>query len=312
MKHALKITALLLLMFFVTQLLGLVVANIYFASGDALPYGMEPPKDVDPTTSLFSIVFAICIAVLLVLLLMKLRVETFLRIWFFVVIILALGITINSAFLNTDLSSTTWDFGFFSTNAASFISFLIALPLAAIKVFRRNVIIHNFTELLIYPGIAVIIIPLLSVWAALVLLVLISLYDLYAVWHAGFMQKMARYQMNNVKVFSGFLVPYIGKKEAEMIRKAKESKSKKMMKKIKINLAILGGGDVVFPIIVAGVVLREVGLLAALSIPVGATIALALLFYFSKKGKFYPAMPFISAGCIFALGFSYLISALML
>jgi len=38
-----------------------------------------------------------------------------------------------------------------------------------------------------------------------------------------------------------------------------------------------------------------------LIISVGATIALSLLFYFSEKGKFYPAMPFISMGCFAAL-----------
>jgi len=76
---------------------------------------------------------------------------------------------------------------------------------------------------------------------------------------------------------------------------------------MKINLAILGGGDVVFPIITAGIVLRTMGLLPALFIIAGATIALYLLFAYSKKGKFYPAMPFITAGLLAGIAAAYLI-----
>jgi len=131
---------------------------------------------------------------------------------------------------------------------------------------------------------------------------------MYAVWHAGFMQKMAKYQIQKLKVFSGFFIPYMGKKQRQIIAKAAKSKSKKEKdRKVKVSVAILGGGDVVFPIILAGVVLMHLGLIQALLISVGATVALAGLFYLSKKGKFYPAMPFISAGCFVGLGLAYLI-----
>ena len=73
------------------------------------------------------------------------------------------------------------------------------------------------------------------------------------------------------------------------------------MKKIKVNLAILGGGDVVFPMILAGVVLRQFGPLSAIIVSICAALALLGLFYISKKGKFYPAMPFISVGCFLGL-----------
>ena len=132
---------------------------------------------------------------------------------------------------------------------------------------------------------------------------------MYAVWHSGIMQKMAKYQIHTLKVFSGFFIPYMGKKERELLAKAAKTKVKGKFKeqKIKVNVAILGGGDVVFPIMLAGVVLRSLGLTEALIISLGATLALAGLFYASEKGKFYPAMPFISAGCFLALGIAYLI-----
>ena len=67
------------------------------------------------------------------------------------------------------------------------------------------------------------------------------------------------------------------------------------IKKFKVNFAILGGGDVVFPIITSGVFYRAFGIIPALAIMVGAFVGLAVLFMISKK-KPYPAMPYITAG----------------
>jgi len=120
------------------------------------------------------------------------------------------------------------------------------------------------------------------------------------------MQKMAKYQINKVKVFSGFFIPYLGNKEKKLIKYA--YKNKKKGKKIKISVAILGGGDVVFPLILAGVVMRSIGLLPALMISIGATLALVYLFMRSEKGKFYPAMPFITAGIFAGLLVAWVVS----
>jgi len=190
---------------------------------------------------------------------------------------------------------------FKSVNYSTLVALAFALPLTYLKIFKRNIFLHNFTELLIYPGIAVIFVPLLNIWTVVLLFILISLYDMYAVWHAGFMQKMAKYQINKLKVFSGFFIPYLNKTQKQTLSKSKKSK------KMKVSVAILGGGDVVFPIILAGVVLRQIGFLPAIIISLGATAALAFLFRISKKGKFYPAMPFITSGCFLALGIAYLI-----
>ncbi len=305
MKHNVKITLVLLGMFFISQLIGIAVLTAYSPTTSQvsvngnltditthnLPFGMEPPSDIDPSTSLTSIVLAIIIAVLIMFLLMKLKAEVFLRIWFFVVVILALSISINAPLF----SLTTY---------SSLIALAIAMPLAYYKIFKRNIIVHNLTELIVYPGIAAIFVPLLNIKSIIILLIIISFYDMYAVWHAGFMQKMAQYQIDKVKVFSGFFIPYLNSKQKDIVRKApKNFKGKKM----KVSVALLGGGDVVFPMILSGVLLHTIGLLPALMVAVGATLGLAGLFYYSEKGKFYPAMPFITAGCFLALGFYYLI-----
>ncbi|MFH1290913.1 MAG: hypothetical protein ABIH92_05935 [Nanoarchaeota archaeon] len=303
MKHSVKITILLLVMFLITQLLGLFVVSQYTPESTVLPYGMEPPEDVEPRSAwdlVISFAIAFSIVVVIMLVLTRYKAETFLRLWFFAVVILAMGITINSVLLKAPY--------------ASLISLVIAVPLAFYKIFKRNLIVHNLSELLVYPGIAAIFVVLLLSWtkapllAITIILILISLYDMYAVWHAGFMQKMAQYQIQKLKVFTGFFIPYIGKKEKQILARAAKSKSKKQKeKKVKVGIAILGGGDVVFPIILAGVVLVQINLLSALLVSLGATLALATLFYLSEKGKFYPAMPFITTGCFVALGLARLI-----
>jgi len=303
MKHTKRVTYVLIAMFFIAQLIGIFVANAYApetiivfneTTGEnqtiedySLPYGFDPPEGVSPISATTSIIIALAVAVTLMLLLIKLKAEIFLRLWFFVVITLGIALAINAFAINLPYSSL--------------IALVIALPLAIIKVFKRDLIVHNLTEIIIYPGIAAVFIPLLSIWTVVLLLILISLYDMYAVWHAGFMQKMAKYQMENVKVFSGFFVPYARKKDKIKL------KQKASKKKTNVSVAILGGGDVVFPIILSGVVLHTLGLFEALIIAIGATIALGYLFYISEKGKFYPAMPFITAGCLLALGIAYLI-----
>ena len=162
---------------------------------------------------------------------------------------------------------------------------------------------------MIYPGIAAVFVPLLNVWTIIILLVLISVYDMWAVWHSGIMQKMAKYQMENLKVFSGFFVPYMDKATRKKVKLWKNTlkKSELKKKKIKVNVAILGGGDIVFPIITAGVMLKTLGLGSALFVSLGATLGLAYLFMKSEKKKFYPAMPYITTGILLGIGLSYLV-----
>jgi presenilin-like A22 family membrane protease len=138
--------------------------------------------------------------------------------------------------------------------------------------------------------------------------VLISVYDMWAVWSSGIMQKMAKYQINELKIFSGFFIPYISKKQKEKIIKIKKESPKKLEKqKIRAQVAILGGGDVVFPIIASGVMFSKFGFFGALFVIIGATAGLGYLMLMGEKKKFYPAMPFISTGIFLGMLLSWLI-----
>jgi len=305
MKHNIKITIILLAMFVIAQFIGLYVVNHYSSTkvidgkvvevvAPSLPLGLESPKikeDKEFNQILVSIIFAFIFAIAILFLLTKFKVDFFIKLWFFIVVSIALTIVFLS------VSS--------SIKYSLVIALVLAIILSFIKIYKTNFLVHNITEVLIYPGIAAVFVPILNIWTVSALLILISIYDIWAVWHSGIMQKMAKYQINQLKVFSGFFVPYISKKVKMNLKKLKKSELKK--KKIKVNVAILGGGDVVFPIIASGVMLKTLGLLPAIFVVMGATLGLAGLFFFAEKKKFYPAMPFISAGIFTGIILSYLV-----
>jgi len=322
-KHNVKITLVLLSMFVLTQFIGLYVidSNVFHRTIEVngveetvtnpILTAIEPPEIIqesDFTTYLGSIIFAFIIAIFILFLLTKFKVDIILRIWFFIVVAIALFITFNAFFPKY-------------INSIYFIvlAVIASLAISFMKIFKRNFIIHNITELLIYPGIATIFVPILNIWSVLILLLIISAYDIWAVWHSGIMQKMAKYQINKLKVFSGFFIPYISRKIRKQLKNIKKAKLKK--KKVRLSIAILGGGDVIFPIITAGVVMKagaimfpfsnvqifQGGLLPAIFVIAGATLGLGLLFVFSEKKKFYPAMPFITAGMLLGMILSYVL-----
>lgn len=312
MKHNPKITAIILAMFILTQFIGLYVVDHYSQDENSLPAWIDPPE-VEQQSDYYgffsAIIIAFIIAVFLFMFLTKLKVEFLLRAWFFVVV----GIALYISFL-----------GIFSplVQSAVILSAIAAVSLAVVKIYGRNFFVHNFTELLIYPGIAAIFVPILNLYTILALLAVISIYDIWAVWHSGVMQKMAQYQIDKLKIFSGFFIPYFSKSAKLKIKKWKKTLTKKQLekKKIKVNVGILGGGDVIFPIITSGVVLNTAsialpfglkefagGFWPAIFVIAGATLGLAYLFFHSEKKKFYPAMPFITAGILIGLVASYFI-----
>jgi len=280
-------------MFLVTQFIGLYILSSYESSGGDLPFGLENPSE-NERPSFVSIVISFIIAFALIFFLTKYRWKWVIKGWFFFVIMLALGISANAILK-----------GFVSNS--QIIALGIAFVFSYLKVFRPSAWIHNSTEIFIYPGIATVFVPLLTPISAILLLVIISFYDMWAVWRSGVMQKMAKFQMEELKIFGGFLLPSMSKKTKVTLQNLKTKyKNKKMPKsvatrKFKVNLAILGGGDVIFPIITAGVFMKYFGSIPALYIVAGSFLALTYLFIKTEKGKSYPAMPYISVGILTAI-----------
>ena len=243
-----------------------------------LPIGERPP--LDEKTSYLPIILAILLGTVLILLIMKLRLNWLWKFWFLLAVVATLTVAFN-AFISSKL-----------------VSFMVALGIGLWRIFRPNFWVQNFSEIFVYGGLAAIFVPLLNLTSVSILLVLIALYDAYAVWKSKHMITLAKSQ-TQAKVFAGLMIPY------------KLGKIAKKGKGVKVRTALLGGGDIGFPLIFAGVVLKELGLWQSLVIPFFALAGLGFLFWIAKKKKFYPAMPFIGVGCFLGLGIVWLIQLVL-
>lgn len=295
MKHTFRVTLALIGFFLLTQFVGLAVINHYIdhkktsetkiVEWKELPYQLERPQVENQSTSFIPIIIAVIIGTLLILWLIRWKKPFIWRIWFFLTILLTLSIAF-SAFV------TQW------------IAFGIALILTILRIFKPNVITQNISEIFIYGGLASVFVPIINVFAAFMLLLIISAYDIIAVWKTKHMVKLAEFQTNS-KVFSGLMIHYNRKDDAGK-EKTKLPKTKSVKAKSKENIAVLGGGDIGFPLIFAGVVMKELmlneavltGFLKTSIIPITTAIALFLLLMKGQQNRYYPAMPFLSAGAV--------------
>ncbi len=295
MKHDLRIVFLLVLFYFLAQIVGLGIVysdirveNILTETGQNITVVSHPETALGPRPDIynFDAIIMVLIGVLigtgLVLLIVKLNK---INIW--------KGFFFFSVFLTITLSTGV----FFIWYVAAVIGFLLAI----LKMWKRNIMVHNLTELLIYSGIAVLFAPLFEPLWVIVLLLIISVYDMFAVWKSKHMVKMAEFQIES-DVFAGLSIPYKPQKIKHTVHKTHNSKQGTGQ-----TTAILGGGDVAFPLIFAAVVMESLiktGLfgpfvfLKVLIIPIVTAVVLFSLLVLGKKGRYYPAMPFLTAGCL--------------
>lgn len=293
MKYDVQIMITLVTLFFLSQIVGLSIlykaANVQVVNGTTeVTYGetvIGPrPEFQGPETFLW-VISSVFVTTGLVLLIVKFQKINLMKLLFFaatfLTVSIALGIFINST-----------------------LAFAIAIIFAIIKVFKPNKYMHNIIEMLTYAGLVLILAPLFDISWIIALLIVISGYDIFAVWRSKHMVKMAKFQIKG-GIFTGLFIPLEGvkKKVSGKIKTGVEIK-----KKVKVREAIMGGGDVAFPMLFAGVVMesliklgtmtKEMAFLKVLIIPITVTIVLIYLFIKGQKGKYYPGMPFITFGCL--------------
>lgn len=311
MKHSLHVVMWLVFFFLISQVIGLVVISEYVlvsevtwtdestnqthiqneTSAVELPNGIQRPEFASSLWFIGYLVLAIVLATILFLFLIKMKTAIVWKAWFFFAVFLCMTISL-APFVHALIATA------------------LAAALAAWKIFKPNVYIHNLTEPFVYAGIAALFVPIdvVTPTAMVLVLILISIYDMYAVWRSKHMITVAQFQAKS-KVFAGLLIPYSKKKEDPHLSGRAVSYGKKAHASLKsapvARTAILGGGDVAFPLLFAGAVLKSLlvhhGVLGAIGlsliISAAAGIALFLLLAKGREDRFYPAMPFLSLGC---------------
>ena len=320
MKHAFKVTIALVLFFLMAEFTGLLVINHYIdhkrtaetktVEWKPLPYSLERPELKNQSASFIYITVAILLGTIFVLLLARFNKPLIWKLWFFMTVWITLSLAF-AAFINNDISfveKINSKFTDFFNNSFPSLSFIdnfaaasIALVVSLLKLYKPNLIIQNLSEIFIYGGLAAIFVPMMNLFAAFMLLIVISVYDFVAVFKTKHMIKLAKFQSDS-KVFAGLFIPYDKSKISVSETPAKISKQKTE----KSRIAVLGGGDIGFTLLFAGVVMKglmlqetiAIGVLKSLVIPVAASIALLVLLMKGRQNKFYPAMPVLSIGCL--------------
>jgi presenilin-like A22 family membrane protease len=247
----------------------------------------ERPNIEGPSTFAYMIV-AILIGTGLILLLIRLKKIKIWRMMYFFAVWMTCSITLG-VFINPT------------------VAFIFCFVLAFLKLYKVNVWIHNLTELLIYSGIAIIFVPLLDIVWVTILLLAISAYDMFAVWKSKHMISLAEFQTKG-KAFAGIMLSYKMKLRGKL---------KKVKGEFEVKNAILGGGDIAFPLLFSGVVMdsliksgfvKPLAFLQSLIIPIVVALVLFILLMKAKKDKFYPAMPFLTFGCFVGYGLVFLVN----
>ena len=286
MKYDYRTMLTLVLLFFLTQLVGLAILykDISIKIG---PTGekevvhsetvLGPRPEVSGWETFVWLISGIAISTGLILVIVWLKKVMWWKGLFFISVFLTISLALG-VFMPTEYA------------------FILAFAIAALKLYKPNLFIHNIAQVLMYSGIAILLVPLFDIIWIVALLLVISVYDIYAVFKSKHMVKMALFQTKS-KLFAGITIP---------LKKAKKVKGKK----IKVKEAIIGGGDVAFPLLFAGVVMESLMKSATLSmglaflkvliIPIIVSLALLFLLIKGKEGKFYPGMPFITTGCLIA------------
>jgi len=293
----------LIFLFLTAQTLGLIVIHKYIdqaksSAGTTVfkdlpaigPFVLERP-DIAPAHAIILLSVAVLVGTFLVLILAKFKSVLLWKTWYFIAVATTITISLT-AFVNPTAGVVT------------------AVILSLWKIIRPNVIIHNATELLVYPGLAAIFVPILTPTTAAGLLVAISFYDVYAVNKSKHMVSMAQFQIRT-RTFAGLCLgnPLVAKTatttqlsqpSATHSQKTQSQKTPSPYQEGN-RTAVLGGGDIGFPLLLAGTVLVSNGIAGAALVVIGSSTGLGALLFAASKGKFYPAMPGITLGGLLGL-----------
>jgi len=245
MKANFNLIILMVLLFLFSELFGLYIGKnfvLYVKS-------TNPEISSNSNNILFSIITFIMILTIFIILILKLKWFKLWIIWLgfatFIAIVISLSLLVNNEYIA--------------------LIFAILLLLLKLK-YNRNIIIHNILEILTITGVVVLIAPLLTINAMLLLLMIISVYDILSVFYTKHMIYLAE-ENRKLNFFPGLVATLNGE------------------------TVILGGGDVGFVLMFALIVKN---MISSLFIVYFATIGVTTLYILGKKGKYYPAMPILS------------------
>lgn len=223
------------------------------------------------------------IATVLLLLLYRFNAGLLVKLWF------------GSAILLTSLI-------FFSAHVPPLPAIILTATVLIGRYLTTDPIMRNLFDAISFAGAGALFGSILGIAPAFVLLLLLSGYDYVSVRMTKHMVSLAK-SGTATDTFMGFTYPK-GNAAPEVDLDAVDHDiagpdvaDTKPTDREGVPVGILGGGDVIIPMIFA-LTLLSISLWAALAAMAGAAAALYLLLSRSSAAKFYPAIPFLTVGLL--------------
>jgi len=266
-----KTVFVLIILFLITQFIGLYVGNQYIQAikaGEAAP-ALENPESIQTSLYLFGYIIITTIGILILIRFKK------------------SSIRFLEAFVIFIASWFTFDFLIPFDIWYLSLGFFLALILTAWKMFRPTIISQDAAAIISGAGVGALLGASLGILPSVIFILILSCYDFVSVFITKHMVRMAKALTERPTAFT-IAAPHKFKKLTYVA--AKKAKQK-------IHVFQLGVGDMVMPLMFAVSILNNFSIVNALASIAGSTIALLSLIYFmSKKPQPLPALPFITFG----------------
>jgi presenilin-like A22 family membrane protease len=264
---------LIILMFLITQLLGLYVGNEYFKGikvGVFEPAIPEPEK-VESSFMLFFYILITTAAILLTV-----------RVWKGILRGLEAFVIFFSSWFVFDF---LFPFGLWIFS----IGFILAILLTLWKVIKPSILTQNVAAVISGAGVGSLLGASLGLLPSLVFIILLSIYDFISVFITKHMVRLAKIVTEKPTAFT-IAAPH-------RFKKPKYIPLKKRRKKV--HVFQLGVGDMVVPLMFSVSLLSRFSILNSIITMIGSLIALSILIIFTlKKPRVLPALPFITLGTL--------------
>lgn len=178
-------------------------------------------------------------------------------------------------FISTEIFFEVLLLGFVEAETGVLLAVGLALLITASRIFWKTYLTQNIAIIASIIGVGALLGATLGFLPALILLGLLTVYDVIAVFKTKHMVTMAKEIVKQKLAFT-MAIPTKG------------------------HVFQLGGGDLVMPLVFSVAVLREFGAVTAFATVFGSMIALMIFFAWlvNKPGKAYPALPPVTIGAI--------------
>ncbi len=271
-RSVLSVTALYVVSHLYGILAGMLLQGTQVAQGSAI-------INQSPSSGLYMVLMIIGVTGLM-LLLYFFNLDVLIKIWFLSAIFLTMLI-------------------FFSTFLSPFLAIGSATAAFVVRRFTPDLWTRNFIDTFSYAGAGALFGTMIGVIPALIFMGALALYDFLSVFMTGHMVSLAKKSLKT-DTFMGMMYPRDGKSRHVNARDVKIKDEQGDMSESRIG--ILGGGDIIAPMIFSISLLSRYSVGATILSSLGSVVALVFLLTKSREdGGSYPGIPVLAGGSIAGL-----------